>query len=77
MIFRPMQFQPLPVQPFTISTACMFNLRQFQPITLPPNYSQTVLIMKAFMEISEAIKRVQQLTIFFHTMKCDNYFQRF
>ena len=89
MQFQPMQFQPLPIQPFTISTACNFirshfqpfaistygnfNLRQFQPITLPPNCSQTVLIMKDFMVISKAIKRVQQLTIIFHTMKCDNY----
>ena len=33
--------------------------------------------MKAFMIISKAIKRVQQLTTIFHTMKCDNYLQRF
>ena len=33
-----------------------FNLRQFQPITLAPNYSQTVLIMKDFIVINIAIK---------------------
>ena len=33
--------------------------------------------MKAFMEISEAMKRVQQLTIIFQTTKCANYLQRF
>ena len=67
-----MQFQPL-----AISSVHTFNLLKFQPITLPPNCSQTVLIMKAFMVISKAIKRVQQLTIIFHTMNCDNYLQRF
>ena len=70
-------FNRLQFHPFTLSTVCNFNLRQFQPITLPPNCSQTVLIMKAFMVISKAKKRVQQLTIIFHTMKCDNYLQRF
>ena len=65
MKFQPMQFQPLPIQPFTLSTVCNFNLRQFQPITLPPNCSQTVLIMKALMVMKNK------------TMKCDNYLQRF
>ena len=72
-----LNFNRLQFHPFTLSTFCNFNLRQFQPITLPPNCSQTVLIMIAFMIISKAIKRVQQLTIIFHTMKCDNYLQRF
>ena len=70
-------FNRLQFQPFTLSTFCNFNLRQFQPIIFPPNCSQAVLIMKAFMVISKAIIRVQQLTIIFHTMKCDNYLQRF
>ena len=70
-------FNRLQFQPFTLSTFCNFNLRQFQPITFPPNCSQAVLIMKAYMVISKAIIRVQQLTIIFHTMKCDNYLQRF
>ena len=34
-------------------------------------------MMKVFMVASKAIKKVQQLTIIFHTMKCDNYLQRF
>ena len=70
-------FNRLQFQPFTLSTFRNFNLRQFQPITFPPNCSQAVLIMKAYMVISKAIIRVQQLTIIFHTMKCDNYLQRF
>ena len=70
-------FNRFQFHPFTLSTFCNFNLRPFQPITLPPNCSQTVLIMKAFMVISKAKKRVQQLTIIFHTMKCYNYLQRF
>ena len=70
-------FNCLQFHPFTLSFFSNFNLRQFQPITLPPYYSQTVLIMKAFMVSSKAIKRVQQLTIIFHSMKCDNYLQRF
>ena len=36
---------------------CNFVLRHFQPITLPPNYSQTAPIIKPFLVISNAIKR--------------------
>ena len=77
MQFQPMQFPPLQFQPFTISTFCNFDLRQFQPITLSPKYSQTVLIIKVFIVTSKAIKRVPQLTITFRTMKSDNYLEGF
>ena len=32
--FRPMQFQPLPIQPFTISTACNFIRSHFQLLAI-------------------------------------------
>ena len=79
-----MQFQPRPIQPFTISTACNFIRSHFQPTAISTYHTSTKLLsnsakyeMKSFMLISEAIKRNQQLTIIFHTMKCDNHLQRF
>ena len=68
-----MQFQPLTIQSFTMSTARNFILRLFQPITLQPIYPQ--IIIKTFIVITNAKKQVEQLI--FYTMKSVNYLEWF
>ena len=56
MTFHLIQFQPLPFQPLTISTHCIFNLRQFRPVLILAIYSEfgQVIISQQYLVINQS-----------------------